>query len=79
VKTINKSSADSKAAMRYASKQKAANWALNHLISKCDNSNCGGIDADSHADTKIERKHDVQLQQEKEKYYNSLVQMLEKE
>ncbi len=64
-----------KAAIRHASKQKAANWARNRRISKC-----GGVGSDNHADPKIEKKHDdYQHQEEKDKYYNSLVQMLKKE
>jgi hypothetical protein len=71
----DKTSKSTKATMRHASKQKAADWAKNHQISKC-----GGIDAESHADAKIERNHDYQHQEEKDKYYNSLVvQMLKKE
>jgi hypothetical protein len=57
----DKTSKSTKVAMRHASKQKAANWAMNHQICKW-----GG-------DAKIERNHGYQHQEEKEKYYNSLV------
>jgi hypothetical protein len=63
-----------KAAIRHASKQKAANWARNRRISKC-----GGVGTENHADPKIEKEHDYQYQEERDKYYNSLVQMLKKE